>query len=78
MKLISFLFSVCFILKNKDENENNDDDESVKDKEARKHINVLSARLFDLRERFMKITDNINKDLDGYADEISDEESSTN
>jgi len=51
--------------------ENNND--SIKDEQVRKDIQVLSSRLYDLRERFMKIVHKINKDANDFGDQISEE-----
>jgi hypothetical protein len=54
-------------------NNNADDSDSVKDEQVRKDIGVLSARLADLKKRFMKIVQKINADSIGFVDQISDE-----
>ncbi len=68
-------FINCFLFTEKKDNNNKDDDdeESIKDEQVRKDIQILSARLYDLKERFMKIIDKINKDSIGFVDQISDE-----
>jgi len=53
--------------------EKENDDESIKDEQVRKDIQILSSRLYDLRERFMKIVHKINKDAKESADQISEE-----
>lgn len=50
-----------------------DDSDSIKDEEARRDIRVLSVRLEDLKERFMKIVEKINTDGEGFEDQTSDE-----
>ncbi|CAF1262839.1 unnamed protein product [Adineta ricciae] len=55
-------------------NHNIDDNtDSIKDEQVRRDIRVLSARLTDLKERFMNIVQKINEDAVGYVDQISDE-----
>ncbi|CAF0843031.1 unnamed protein product [Rotaria sordida] len=47
--------------------DDDDDDESIKDVQVRKDIQILSARLYDIREKFMKIIHKINNDsIDFY------------
>ncbi len=62
-----------FTEKKDNNNKDDDDEESIKDEQVRKDIQILSARLYDLKERFMKIIDKINKDSIGFVDQISDE-----
>jgi hypothetical protein len=62
-----------FIEKKDNNNNHHDDEESIKDEQVRKDIQILSARLYDLKERFMKIVDKINKDSTGFVDQTSDE-----
>jgi hypothetical protein len=47
----------------------------IEDEQTRKHIQILSARLYDLRERFMRIAQKINNDVTGATsmEQISDE-----
>jgi len=62
-----------FVYEIKKENNNNNDNDSIKDEQVRNDIRVLSSRLYDLRERFMKIVHKINKDAKESADQISEE-----
>ncbi|CAF0746695.1 unnamed protein product [Adineta ricciae] len=56
-------------------NHNIDDDtDSIKDEQVRRDIRVLSARLTDMKERFMNIVQKINEDAVGYIDQTSDED----
>ncbi len=45
----------------------------MEDEAVRKDIQILSSRLYDLRERFMKIVHKINKDAKESAHQISEE-----
>ena len=54
--------------------EKENDDESIKDEQVRKDIQILSARLYDLRERFMKVVQKINNDSAGFVDQLSEED----
>ncbi len=62
-----------FVYEIKKENNNNNDNDSIKDEQVRNDIRVLSSRLYDLRERFMKIVHKINKDAKESAHQISEE-----
>ncbi|UJR33814.1 hypothetical protein I4U23_021238 [Adineta vaga] len=68
----------------KDNNNNNHDDDdnnrndSVKDEQVRKDIRILTTRLSDMKERFMKIIQKINEDSVGFIDQTSDEDDSNN
>ena len=53
--------------------DDDDDDESIKDEEVRHDIPILSARLYDLKERFMKIVHKINCDAANFNGRLSDE-----
>ena len=56
------------------ENESSDDDDGLlQDELTRKNVQILSARLYDLRERFMKIVQKINNDAKDYEASTSDE-----
>jgi len=57
--------------------QNNNDNESIKDEQVRKDIQILSTRLYDLRERFMKIIHKINEDSNGFVDQVSEEDDTT-
>jgi hypothetical protein len=72
-KRIYFFEILFYLLKNQKEETNGDDNESIKDEQVRKNIQTLSARLYDLKERFVKIVHQINKDSNEFADQISDE-----
>ena len=52
-----------------------DEHESIQDEEARKALQTLSARLYDLKERFMKIVHNINEDCNADAEQLLSDES---
>ena len=41
---------------------------------ARKKLQILSSRLYDMKERFVKIVHKINADLNDYNGQISSEE----
>jgi hypothetical protein len=45
----------------------------IKDEVARKDLQDLTARLYDLRERFVKIVHKINEDANNFTDQISDD-----
>ncbi|CAF1094803.1 unnamed protein product [Rotaria magnacalcarata] len=47
-----------------------DDDESIKDEQVRRDIQVLSERLYDLKARFMKIIHKMNNDSIEFLNEI--------
>ncbi|CAF3525876.1 unnamed protein product [Rotaria sordida] len=49
-----------------------DDDESIKDVQVRKDIQILSARLYDIREKFMKIIHKINNDSIDFVDQLTE------
>lgn len=74
------IFMVLFLLfiktkENINENEfdeDDDDDSTIKDEQVRRDITILSARLYDLRERFMKIIDKINHDSNEPLNQIPD------
>ena len=66
-------FRNCFLFINEDNDNDDDDDEVIQDEQVRKDIQILSARLYDLKERFMKIVHKINKDSNNFVDQISDE-----
>ncbi len=53
--------------------EKENDNESIKDEQVRKDIQILSSRLYDLRERFMKVVQKINNDSAGFVDQLSEE-----
>lgn len=56
------------------ESENTDEDDvSIKDELIRRDVQVLTARLYDLRERFMKIVHKINDDAKDFQDSTSEE-----
>lgn len=57
-----------------EENHDEEEEEPIKDLEARKHLQVLSSRLYDLKERFVKIVHKINADLNDYTGQISSDE----
>jgi len=63
---LEFLFFLFYLLIK----ENN---ETMEDEAVRKDIQILSSRLYDLRERFMKIVHKINRDANGFVDQISEE-----
>lgn len=69
-KIDKFLILILFCLWNSKKENDND---SIKDEQVRKDIQVLSSRLYDLRERFMKIVHKINKDANDFGDQISEE-----
>lgn len=46
--------------------------QSIKDEEVRRDVEVLSARLYDLRERFTKILHEIRHDVNDFDDNILD------
>jgi hypothetical protein len=50
-----------------------ENNETMEDEAVRKDIQILSSRLYDLRERFMKIVHKINRDANGFVDQISEE-----
>ncbi|CAF3473800.1 unnamed protein product [Rotaria sordida] len=52
--------------------DDDDDDESIKDVQVRKDIQILSARLYDIREKFMKIIHKINNDSIDFVDQLSE------
>lgn len=57
-----------------EENHDEEEEEPIKDAEARKHLQVLSSRLYDLKERFVKIVHKINGDLTDYTGQLSSDE----
>ena len=50
-----------------------EDDRPIKDEAVRRNLQVVSARLCDLRERFLKVIQKINRDAACFDQELSDE-----
>lgn len=50
-----------------------EDDRPIKDEAVRRNLKVVSARLCDLRERFLKVIQKINRDAAYFDQELSDE-----
>ena len=55
------------------ESESTDEDVSIQDEVTRRDVQILTARLYDLRERFMKIVHKINDDAKDFEESTSDE-----